>query len=330
MDILDFYANNITMIFEASPIIEEFIIYKIGIDTVSDIENSNLKEVFEECIKLLIEELEELGIIINDTSDITSNIIKCKVSVVLREMFDKKNINNTINSSKDLKNYINDYISSGDYTEDTFITGLIEFIHESYKLSLNWEFLNNNKYIFSNDDAFIKHIKAIMENDYSITENDSLKLAKYTEAIYNHVEDVKNNIKLILDNYKPFSTIDFNSFDFKNYDVDLSNIPLEYVDMYLDESDPHPVSTENNVDIDFIKEHKEKNQHHFDYYIANGISSVSSEQIILLFSENIKNHISKDDNINMFDSMCYKAGFSDVIKTIFNKLTELYFNNIGS
>jgi hypothetical protein len=325
MDTLDYYKEVIDIILKSSESITEYMILKYGVDGVNDFENYDLRNVYTECLKLLLEELHQIGIEFNETTDLEYNSVVTRVAILLRYMFDKKELNIHINSSETIKTAVHDYINDGNYNEDLFITGLIETLFEVNKLSLNWEFLHRNRFTFKNTDKLLKHVSVIMDKDLYITDDHADKISRYIVAIVNHVNFVRETVQFVLSNYVAVLDYSMSDFDFKLYDVDLNRIPVEYIDIYLDESDPHPVCTKRDGDIDFITSHKKAKDHHFNYYIENGNKTPTFKQIVVLFAEYLRPHLSIEQNMEMFTVLTNKASFKESDVTILKDLVNLYF-----
>jgi hypothetical protein len=292
---------------------------------LDDVNVSMIEELYHLAIEFIMYELGQLGIRLIPDLELGTDVEANNIAVTLRKLFDKEHFKQLVDSDAVFRQMLIDMLSTDDVDDEVLATSIIEKYHEHNQLSLDWNLLYNNRYMFSCNIMFIRHLVAILSiTDSSGPSDEALtNLSLYVQAVARHVELVKSvTEKLCL---HPKINIPFKAFDFTRYDADLGNLSMEYIGLYLDESNPHPAMTDLQADVEFIKQHKRSQKHHFEYYKLRDTIRPEKTHLILLVAEHIVPGRDMDEHLARIMALATEAKFTDEDKAKLVEYIALYF-----
>lgn len=260
-----------------------FLIESTGLEDFTRLNESDLDKYYNTALEFLEAELGQIGIRTIDTIDFVTDIEAVSCASIIREAFSVGALVRILSQSDTVRENIENVIENNDYAPDMLITQLIERFHTEMPISEMWRKLDLNKFSFINSALFVKHVISVLDMEPKSNDTNTKALAEYVKELYMHVNDVKTTIAA-LTNLEEID-VTFSDYNFNNYDRDLGHIPPEAIFMYSDKSNLHPVFRKLAGDIPLFAIHKENTDHHFEYYIKRGVTTMQDSQILKLVGE---------------------------------------------
>lgn len=200
--IIDDESNQIVVLARrVSPNIDEYFsneMYKLEVNGKEELlTDSQFRTI---ALRLLIHELEELGITLTDKDELTQDDFHAKILIYLRSKFDKDNFFNLISSLDENIQYTIHCFAETDICDDV-IGDICDYLNGNLPLDVGWEILSNYRDLFNCTPRFLDHILAILrkiEIKPSSDEYTSLQIAEYIKLKFQHILNVEKCIRFFI------------------------------------------------------------------------------------------------------------------------------------
>lgn len=283
-----------------------------GIENFNDLDATQLGEYFDRAIVFLENELLQMGLKFVGTVNILTDGEAINTLLQVRGMFDQEMLHKAISDSEEMRAIFSDTLTNNEYEPDLLITNLIEKMAEQYPHSDAWAKLKEHRFMLYNSTRFITLIQELLDLDPAITDNNTIAISKYLKKVYLHVNRVKETVRKL--SAREDIDVNFADVDFRLYDRDINNIPLDDVPLYIDDGNIHVMFKSTVGDTEFMMMHKTRSEHHFEYYISKQIDKPSDIQIAMLVAEYCIPEWPRDIRLALFNGFLEKTAFSNETK----------------
>ena len=251
--------NNLDTIRGLSPNVDNYFTNKLYLPGLKDtgLEDLDMEDKLTSAFNILIDELNLMGIIVEDRETVLSSTIRREMVFNLRRMF---SMDNLITSYSNLSKEVRDILTS--FRE---VTEVVKFFHINYPMSLLYQSLYDNSDLFTSDDRFEKYFQTIISaapvDDYETN----------PDILIPYLKDRAEHLKLVREATAPLLKI-------------YHQVNRQYIEQMLrvhdhDKTEPDKLRAfafifkkdEDNDEFLYEKNHHLNNNHHIEYYEARDL-----------------------------------------------------------
>ena len=255
-----------------SPMANLYLFENSGISDFTNLQEGNLDVVYEYCAEICVNDLRSMGLTLD--YDQVSWLSKSNMDTILtmRSFFDINNLARLRLHPKfdeTVEGVIHNLLE-----ESNLYMNLIEELSKLYPLSTPLHILNATMDRVTYDQAFAKHILAVLGMELPYSEQQEELVIKLTGRVSKHVKDLHRAYRF----YTTDGSLDFVPAD--DYDVDLIHInPLSF-GLVLFTEDSY-ILPEDCSDSEKLLKHITTNKHHIEYWTHSEEQPTKEDVVIL-------------------------------------------------
>ena len=334
-DDISYARSIIEQYMEVSDDIREYVDGKLYLIDFEDEDAVTDDELLDMLNKKVLDELIEVGIIINDIAELHATGYKLDILVFLHSKFTNDNhVDLLKNTSESFKASIR---TTFDGTTEDVLFNIISILSAEDKTNHVWKYLVENRYEYKSNSDFVTLMRETLNNIEAndidtplITDTNIDVIKEYMEYKKEHIRCVNLAAKTLCKLYegKVDDQLVINQW-LPGHDLDL--LSPEHVHeiavVHMSNSKNEGEGTKLPEPEAELYHHKHR-IHHFEYYIEHNISTVTMEQMLMLISDLYRVGITLEEYNKHVASGCDAAKFNDTDRATLYAMVSALITNL--